>query len=187
MGIGVTEYIQLAIFALIAVCLLVIFNKRRFVQNLETHSSLSGWLYPAAFCFTYVLGYFYYTTYNLIESIFMLDGNQMFFDANSAEYGGIAAQYMQIELPTNALIALSISYLVYAFITKRKIFRPLYTTLHALILGYLIVVQIAWMYIPQFNQFNSAALVEIAAVALGALIWMPYMLKSKRVKATFVK
>lgn len=186
MGINTAEYIQLAFFALIAVCILAIFNKKQVVQNIEADSGLTGWLYPAAFCVIYVFGYFFYTSFNLIESIFILDANQSYFDSGSDAYGGVAATYMQAELLVNAAIALCISYLVYAFINKRKNFRKLFVIIHAVVLGYLMSAQIIWAFIPDFAHFNVAAMFEIGVVALGAVIWMPYMLKSKRLATIFV-
>lgn len=187
MGIHVTEYIQLAILALFAVGMLGVYNHRQIVGGANNQQSLGGLLFFATSCFTYVLGYFYYTSFNLYNAMFLAAETMKYFNPNNAEYGGIAAQYMWVELPINAAIAMSISYLTYAFIRKRKNFRNLFLSLHALVLAYLIAAQVSWVFIPQFNQFNLTALIEITAVALSAFIWMPYMLKSKRVARTFIK
>lgn len=186
MGIHSTEYIQLALIALMATCLLAIYNRKPLVVNLKTHIDLGGWLYVVCFCFTSVLGYFYYTSFNLFQAIFFTETNQVFFDTSHTKFGGYAALYVKVELLVNILIAIAISYLAYAFIGQRRNFRKLYLPLHALVLGYLICAQIAWIFIPEFNHFTIGSNIEIAIIALGALVWIPYMLKSKRVASTFV-
>lgn len=187
MGINQREYIELAIFALIAICLLAIFNRKQVVRDLEENSGLGGWLYPAAFCFTYVLGYFCYASFNLFNTMFIAEQTSKLFDSGSAQYVGIAAQYMQIEIFVDVMIALAVAYMAYTFVAKRKAFPKLFLSLNALVLAYLFLAQVAWTFIPHFNQFNMAAIYEIGAVALGAMIWMPYMRKSKRVRITFTK
>lgn len=186
MSYNLSVYLQFLFITLAAVGAIAIYNTKFAKPSLNQASGLNGWLYPMAFSVIFVLCYFYYTSYSLFKTAYVNDYSFKYFDASFAEYSQLLAVQIKTELAISVYFALSISYLVYSFITKKKLFAKLYVPLHFLVLLGLIGVQISWAYNPYLNHFNQIANLQIAIVALGALIWMPYTLKSKRVKATFI-
>ena len=185
MSYGLSVYVQFVIFTLIAVSVIAIYNRKFSEPSLGELSGLKGWLYPMAFSFIFVLCYFYYSSYHLFTLTYMSESAK-FFDASSPDYSQALAIGIKTELAISVFLALGISYLSYSFIMKKKLFAKLYVPLHFLVLGFLIGVQISWMFNPALNHFNLMSNAQIAIVAFGAFIWMPYMRQSKRVRVTFI-
>lgn len=185
MSYSLSVYLQFLFVALATVGTLAIFNKKLAKPSLTKASGLNGWLYPLAFSFIFVLCYFYYTSYSLFNTAYYGDSSK-YFNASYAEYNQIQAVQIKTELAISVFFALSISYLAYSFMAKKKLFAKLYVPIHFLVLASLVGIQVSWTFNSTLNHFNDMAIAQIGMVALGALVWVPYMRKSKRVAATFI-
>jgi hypothetical protein len=91
------------------------------------------------------------------------------------------------EIIANAAFFAFTIWLAFLFFKKRKNVPKLY--IYWLLLS--CALQIADLFFSSFvpivaDQSHANAFKELAKAAIGAAIWMPYFLKSKRVKNTFV-
>jgi hypothetical protein len=85
------------------------------------------------------------------------------------------------------LVGVSI-YLIYLFFTKHYLFPRFYIAIIAVSLVFLLLD--AWLItfvLPDEPMFDAETSQEIFRMLIGAVIWVPYLLLSKRVKATFVE
>lgn len=96
--------------------------------------------------------------------------------------------FLMGELLYNSLIVLASLYLIYLFFSKHYLFPRFYI---ALMIVSLVFIPIdAWLLtqvLPNEKMFDPETTKEFVRLLIAALIWIPYMLVSKRVKATFVE
>jgi hypothetical protein len=92
------------------------------------------------------------------------------------------------EICFNGLMFLASIYLVYLYFSKHYLFPKVYI---GIVVASLIFIPFdAWLaslVFPQESMFDSDTIKGFLKVVVAALIWVPYMLVSKRVKATFVE
>ena len=92
------------------------------------------------------------------------------------------------EIAYNSIMVAASIYLIYLFFSKHYLFPKLYIVIVATSLVFIPVD--AWLVtkiLPTKPMFDPETTKEIIRVLIGGLIWVPYMLISKRVKATFVE
>ena len=79
-------------------------------------------------------------------------------------------------------------YLIYLFFTKKASFPKLYILILAMTIIFipLDALLVSWIF-PEIEAFDSDTVREITRAVIGGAIWIPYMLVSERVKATFVE
>ncbi len=91
------------------------------------------------------------------------------------------------EILFNSLMMLFSAYLIYLFFTKKSFFPKLYIWVLILNLVFIpldaILVSLAF---PNTEVFDVETIKAIGKALLASLIWIPYLLISKRVKATFI-
>ncbi|MGB1238714.1 MAG: DUF2569 domain-containing protein [Pseudomonadales bacterium] len=91
------------------------------------------------------------------------------------------------EMSVNAIVFCLSIYLIYLFFKEHYRFPKLYIALLSFTLAFAVID--AWLVsqlIPGAPMFDSETQLDIMKSALTAAIWIPYLLYSKRVKATFV-
>lgn len=78
--------------------------------------------------------------------------------------------------------------LIFLFFLKKRAFPKIfiYVQLGTLLFTFIDVV-LSGIVFPEFPMFNEESMKDIARPLIGSLIWVPYMLRSKRVKATFIR
>ena len=85
------------------------------------------------------------------------------------------------------LIGLSL-YLIYLFFSKHYMFPKYY--IGVFVVSLIFIPLDAWVVsivVPNEPMFDPQTTKEFTRSLIGVVIWVPYMLDSKRVKATFVK
>ncbi|MEH6348112.1 MAG: DUF2569 domain-containing protein, partial [Bermanella sp.] len=92
------------------------------------------------------------------------------------------------EIVFNSLMVLVSVYLIYLFFTKHYWFPKVYIIIISIALVFIPLD--AWLLkivMPNEPMFGPDTIKELARTLVGAVIWVPYMLLSKRVKATFIE
>lgn len=92
------------------------------------------------------------------------------------------------EIVCNSLMFALSLYLIYLFFSKHYLFPRVFIAIVAISL--ILIPLDAWLVtniFPEEPMFDPETKKEFFRALLGGLIWVPYMLVSKRVKATFVE
>lgn len=103
-------------------------------------------------------------------------------------YHPLWAQVLIGEITFNVLILAASIYLIYLFFSKHYLFPRGYIALVAVLLAFIPVD--AWMVakiFPDEPMFDPDTTKEFLRSLVMAAVWIPYMLFSKRVEATFVE
>ncbi len=91
------------------------------------------------------------------------------------------------EMSINIGLLLTWFFVVHQFFTKKKTFPKWYIGMLLFSLAFVFVAALATKIVsPDSPLFDAETLFELIRGSIGALIFIPYMLVSKRVKATFV-
>src|SRR5690606_33588120 len=88
----------------------------------------------------------------------------------------------------NSLMVIASVYLIYLFFTRHYLFPKVYIAIVAVSLVFIPLD--AWLgsfVIVDEPMFDPVTTKEFVRTLIGAVIWVPYMLVSERVKATFVE
>lgn len=109
-------------------------------------------------------------------------------DSSSEFYSPMLAVIIPIEFVLNMAFIFGFLFLIYLFFAKSSLFPRWYIGIYAanllVIVLDLIVVKIA---LPGEPMFDSETAGELFRSIGACAVWIPYMLKSKRVAATFVE
>lgn len=106
----------------------------------------------------------------------------------SAVYNPSLSTFIMVEAALNCAIFLSWLYLAFLLFSKRRKFPKVFIMLLAATLA--IQFLDAWVIqviVPDQKAFDQETMVELGRTIIACAIWIPYMLTSQRVKATFVK
>ena len=92
------------------------------------------------------------------------------------------------EIAINGALILVWFFIAFLFFTKKRLFPKLFIGIWVFSLAFILVDAVAIRAVlPNEEIFDPDTTKEFARSLITALIWVPYMLLSKRVKATFVK
>ena len=103
-------------------------------------------------------------------------------------YNSLWAPILLGEIGINILLIFTWLFIAFLFFMKKKIFPKVYISV--LIFTFVFIILDAFaikMVLPNEAVFDKDTLKEMARSIIGMAIWIPYMLISKRVKATFIK
>ena len=106
----------------------------------------------------------------------------------SESYNEFWAPLLITEMIYNALMVIASLYLVYLFFTKNRFFPKFYILIA--ISSIIFIIIDAWLVtkvLPSEPMLDEETMRELTRALISAAIWVPYMLVSKRVKATFVE
>jgi hypothetical protein len=119
----------------------------------------------------------------------LTDGSWELLTSPSSEaYNPLLAAIIIGELFVNLILLLGSVYLVYLFFTKHTRFPNAYILL--VVVSFIFIPFDAWVVtfaLPDEPMFDTPTTVDFLRVLSTAIVWIPYLLLSKRVKATFVE
>jgi len=107
--------------------------------------------------------------------------------AGAEAYDPLWAPLLIGEIAYNSIMVAALIYLIYLFFTKRYFFPKLYVGV--MVVSVIFIPLDAWLVtkvLPDEPMLDPETTKEFMRTLVGAAIWVPYMLLSKRVKATFV-
>ena len=91
------------------------------------------------------------------------------------------------KLIAEVLLLFADIYLIYLYFAKKKAFPTCYIVLSLLLLVFILVdAWITTLVLPDKPMFDVQTVRNLTRSFMSCLIWIPYMLVSKRVKATFL-
>lgn len=103
-------------------------------------------------------------------------------------YSPLWAPILLSEIVINTGLVFIAVYLIYLFFSKRRAFPKWYIGVVVFSLIFILIDASAIkLVMPKEPIFDQDTIKELARSLVACLIWVPYMLVSKRVKATFVK
>lgn len=108
--------------------------------------------------------------------------------SGSTQYPPFFGPFLIFEILFNLAMVFAWIYACYLFFSKHYLFPKIYIGLVAISIFF--ITADAWVYtllVPGEVMFDDETAKELGRVVISALIWIPYMLVSKRVKATFVE
>ncbi len=149
---------------------------------------LRGWLILVGIAVVFTPIKLLVTFFTVFKPIFENGTWEVLTSYGSIAYNPIWAPLLIGEIAFNAALITASIYLVFLFFTKHHFFPKLYI---AIVSASLIFIPLdAWVLtkaIPNEPLFDPQTTKEFMRTLIGALIWIPYMLVSKRVRTTFVK
>jgi len=148
---------------------------------------LGGWLILVGIGITISPFITSYELYSLYLPIFQDGSFDMLTNPAYTMYIPHFETLIYIEIGINCIIILASFYLIYLFYSKNRLFPKLYIALAAFYPMFLVAD--AWavnFVIPDAPIFDEETIRQVTRSIIGAVIWIPYMLMSERVKNTFV-
>ncbi len=119
----------------------------------------------------------------------LTDGTWEKFTTEGSEfYNPLCETLLIFEMTANAAVFLASLYLIYLFFAKKTPFPKWFIGI--LVFGFFFVLIDSWavqQMMPDQPMFDEDTAKEIGRAIVVLVIWVPYLLVSKRVKATFVK
>ena len=98
------------------------------------------------------------------------------------------APILLVEMGTNLVLIFVWLFIIFLFFSKKRAFPKWYIGIVLFTLLFLVFDAFAIkLVLPNEPTFDSETVKEISRTLISCVIWIPYMLISKRVKATFVK
>jgi len=92
------------------------------------------------------------------------------------------------EISINGVLVIAWLFIAFLFFTKKKAFSKWYIGILLFTLAFILIDALAIkLVMPNEPVFDPGTIKEFGRSLIVTLIWVPYMLVSKRVKATFVK
>lgn len=107
---------------------------------------------------------------------------------DGAAYHALWAPLLISEFVANSALILAWGYIAFLFFSKRRIFPFWFIAAHVATVFIIVIDTMAVHYIlPEMPRFDPETLQKFLRPIVALSIWAPYMLMSKRVKATFVR
>ncbi len=105
----------------------------------------------------------------------------------SPAYNPLWAPLLVGEIGFNSLMFIANLGLIYLFFSKHYLFPRLYIGVMLASLVFIpLDASVVSLIMPDEPMFDQTTTKEFLQTLIGSLIWIPYMLRSRRVKATFV-
>lgn len=103
-------------------------------------------------------------------------------------YNPLWAPILLTELTINSGLFIASIFVAFLFFSKKKLFPKWYIGILLFNLIFVLLDALAVkLVLPQEPIFDAVTAKEFIRTLIASMIWVPYMLVSKRVKATFIK
>ena len=123
-----------------------------------------------------------------VKAVFMSDMWKLLTSPDSESYHALWAPFLIGEIGFNVLSMVVSSYMVYLFFAKKKSFPSWYIWGHAVTLVVQIVdVLLLQVVMPGQPLLDPETSKELTRSVMGIVVWVPYLLLSKRVALTFTR
>lgn len=107
---------------------------------------------------------------------------------DSGAYNPYLSSLIMGEIFFNCIILMTSVYLIYLFFIKHYLFPKVYICLITATLIFIpLDAYLVSAILPDISMFDPETTKEFMRSGIAAIIWIPYMLVSKRVKATFIE
>ncbi|EGQ7649823.1 TPA: DUF2569 domain-containing protein [Vibrio alginolyticus] len=157
-------------------------------MSTSDYKGISGWLVLVAFGLVVSPFRFYFTTLSMYPGLFENGTWYLLTSPNSAEYVRGFGTLLYSEIVFNLFLFVSLIYLNFLFFSKKSDFPKVYIAISLIGLLFIpINAYFANLLFPQTPLFDGGTIRNFFVSLLSALIWIPYMIKSKRVKNTFIE
>ena len=158
------------------------------MKNSRELKGLGGWLILICFSILLTPPRIIFDTVPVYLEIFSEGYWEDIINVDSLDYSPLFATVIIIEIIFNSMLVFGSVFLLYLFIAKNYLFPWVYIVwIGASVIFIPLDVWVISLIYPSEPMFDSDSLNEFIRSIVGAAIWIPYMLKSKRVKATFVE
>ena len=148
---------------------------------------LQGWLILVGFGVIFAPLRIIITLLPIYKEIFENNYWQMLTTPGTDAYNILWAPILLGEISINILLVIAWVYIAYLFFTKKKQFPKIYISIVLFTLFFIILDALAIkVVLPSEPIFDKDTVKELSRSVISAMIWIPYMLISKRVKATFI-
>lgn len=158
------------------------------MSNNEELKGLSGWLILVGIGVVLAPFRLFATTFPVFQPIF-IDGTwEALTTVGSEAYSPLWAPLLIGEIAYNVTMFVALIYLAFLFFTKNYRFPSAYILI--VVISLVFIPLDAWLIqfvMPNEPIWDPETAKEFFRVLIGGIIWVPYMLLSKRVKATFVE
>lgn len=106
----------------------------------------------------------------------------------SLAYDPLWSPILISEIAVNTGLIIALLYMIFLFFSKKRLFPKYYIGILLFTLVFMVADMLALkVVLPNEPMFDPETTKEFIRSIIGALIWIPYMLVSKRVKATFIQ
>jgi len=158
------------------------------IDSNENLKGLSGWLILVGLGVVLSPIRLIFVVNQVYGSIFF-DGTWALISSKDSEfYNPYLASLIIIEIIYNILMIIACIYLIYLFFTKHYRFPSIYIIITIITIVFIpLDAYMVYLLVPDQPIFDEETAKEFGRVIFFAMIWVPYLLKSKRVKVTFVE
>jgi hypothetical protein len=158
------------------------------MQNNTDLKGLSGWLILVGIGLIFSVFRLAYLFIPLYYSIFTNGTFDSVTTPGTTFYNPFWGALLIFEAVFNSLLTLTYLYLAYLFFSKHYLFPKIYiATLTAAVIFIPLDAWFVSLIMPGQPTFDVNTVKEFMRGLVSATLWIPYMLVSKRVKATFVE
>ncbi|MGE5490482.1 MAG: DUF2569 domain-containing protein [Actinomycetota bacterium] len=106
---------------------------------------------------------------------------------NSSAFSPLVTSFIAGEALVNLALLVALLFQAYLFFRKKKTFPLVFIRVSLTALAILVIdAWITGLVFPNHDALDKDTIKDIGRAAVNCAIWIPYMLRSKRVKETFV-
>lgn len=126
--------------------------------------------------------------YPIYSELFAAGSWAMLTTPGTGVYHPLWAPILIGEITINSLLILTWIFMLYLYFARKRIFPKCYIGLLLFSMAFILLDALAIrMVLPEEPVLDPDTLKELGRSAIAAAIWIPYMLKSRRVAVTFVR
>jgi len=149
---------------------------------------LGGWLILIGFGVVITPFKIWFTLFPVYKEIFGTEAWEILTTPGTEIYHPFWSTLLIGEITVNLLVIIVSIYLIFLFFTKKRLFPKLFIGITVFSLFFILIdTALVKIVLPEEPMFDPDTVKEFAGSVIVCLIWVPYMLVSKRVKATFVR